>query len=165
MLFTGEHEHTIDAKQRVAIPSDIRASVRPDVHGEGWYAVPGQNGAIWLWPTLTFEAMAAAMMDPSLLPEDEVMEFEDYFFSQAARLEVDSAGRVRLPDRLLKGAGIKKAVTVLGVKDHLELRDPEDWAARLAEKRAKQGELMMRARTAMARNRAMAAGAGEGRTE
>ena len=30
MLFTGEYEHTIDAKQRLAIPADVRAILDPD---------------------------------------------------------------------------------------------------------------------------------------
>lgn len=152
MLFTGEYEHTIDAKQRVAVPSDIRAVLDPAVHGEGFYAAPGQNGALWIWPSRVFEELVNAM-DASLLPEDEVMEFDDFFFSQAARLEIDSAGRVRLPERLLRGSGIEKTVTILGVRDHLELRDPAAWATLLEEKRRTQGELMRKARVAMARRR------------
>lgn len=150
MLFTGEYEHTIDAKQRVAVPSEIRAVLDPAVHGEGFYAAPGLNGALWVWPTRKFEEYVNAM-DASLLPEDDVMAFDDFFFSQAARLEIDSAGRVRLPERLLRGAGIGKTVTILGVRDHLELRDPAQWATLLEEKRRSQAELMTKARQAMAR--------------
>lgn len=152
VLFTGEYEHTIDAKQRMAIPSEIRAVLDPAVHGEGFYAAPGQNGALWIWPSRKFEELVNAM-DASLLPEDEVMEFDDFFFSQAARLEIDSAGRVRLPERLLRSAGVEKTVTILGVRDHLELRDPAEWAAMLEEKRRTQGDIMRRARLAMAQKR------------
>jgi MraZ protein len=152
VLFTGEYEHTIDAKLRVAVPSDIRAVLDPAVHGEGFYAAPGQNGALWIWPSRKFEELVNAM-DASLLPDDEVMAFDDFFFSQAARLEVDSAGRVRLPERLLRGAGIEKTVTILGVRDHLELRDPAEWATLLEEKRRSQAELMQKARAAMNRRR------------
>lgn len=150
MLFTGEYEHTIDAKLRVAIPSEIRAALDPAVHGEGFYAAPGLNGALWIWPSRKFEEYVNAM-DASLLPEDDVMAFDDFFFSQAARLEIDSAGRVRVPERLLRGAGIEKNVTILGVRDHLELRDPAEWATLLEEKRRSQVELMTKARVAMSR--------------
>jgi len=159
VLFTGEYEHSIDAKQRVAIPSELRAVLDPAVHGEGFYATPGLNGALWLWPSRTFEELVNTM-DASLLPEDEVAEFDDFFFSQAARLEIDSAGRVRLPERLLRGAGIEKNVTILGVRDHLELRDPADWATLLEEKRRTQADLMRRARVAMARRRGLSADGG-----
>jgi MraZ protein len=150
VLFTGEHEHTIDAKQRLAIPAEIRSRL-----GESpvFYVVPGPNGALWMWPEATFEAMAGAL-EQSLLPGEEVMEFEELLFSQAARIEADKAGRVRVPERLLRLASIETQVTVLGVKDHLELRDPAEWAARRTDKLAKQGEIMLRARRALADRRA-----------
>jgi MraZ protein len=147
-LFTGEYEHTIDAKLRLAIPAEIRSRLDVDVHGEGFYLVPGPNGALWMWPQRTFEQMAGAM-EQSLLPAEELMEFDELLFSQAARLELDKAGRVRLPDRLLQLARIEHSVVILGVKDHLELRDPGQWAERRKEKLAKQGEIMLRARKAL----------------
>ncbi len=149
MLFTGEYEHTIDAKQRMAIPAEIRAALDPVIHGDAFYAAPGANGALWLWPEQTFEEMAGAM-EGSLLPDEEMMEFEELLFSQAARMEIDKAGRVRLPERLLQLAQISHSVVVLGVKDHLELRDPSDWETRRVEKLATQGEIMLRARRALA---------------
>ncbi len=149
MLFTGEYEHTIDAKQRMAIPAEIRGRLDPKVHGEAFYAALGSNGALWLWPERVFEQMAGAM-DQSLLPAEEMMEFEELLFSQAARMDLDKSGRVRLPERLLQLAGITQSVVVLGVKDHLELRDPQEWADRRRDRLAKQGEIMLRARRALA---------------
>lgn len=148
MLFTGEYEHTIDAKQRLAIPSEIRSRLDPAEHGEAFYVGPGPNGYLWLWPEKTFEQLAASL-EQSLLPGEESMEFEEMLFSQAARLEIDKAGRVRLPERSLQWAGLGTSVVVLGVRDHLELRDPADWYARREEKLAKQGQIILRARRAM----------------
>jgi MraZ protein len=148
-LFTGEYEHTIDAKQRLAIPAEIRSRLDPEVHGSGFYAVPGPNGALWLWPERTFEQMAGAM-EQSLLPGEEMMEFEELLFSQAARVELDKAGRVRLPERLTQFAGIGQSAVILGVKDHLELRDARLWQSRRREKLSKHGEIVLRARRALA---------------
>lgn len=148
MLFTGEYEHTIDAKQRLAIPAEVRSRLDPELHGHGFYAVPGPNGALWLWPALTFEQMAGAM-EQSLLPGEEMMEFEELLFSQAARVELDKAGRVRLPERLTQFAGLGQTVVILGVKDHLELRDAGAWQSRRREKLSKHGEIVLRARRAL----------------
>ena len=52
MVFSGEYEHTIDAKHRLAIPAELRARLNAEVHGEGFYLVPGPNGALWVWPQL-----------------------------------------------------------------------------------------------------------------
>lgn len=154
MLFTGEYEHAIDAKQRLAIPAEVRAQLERAEQELVLYAVPGPNGAIWLWPDRTFQEIALEV-DSSLLPEEDTMVFEELLFSQAARLEIDSAGRVRVPERLLRMAGIEGTATVLGVKDHLELREPKAWADRKTRVLlAEQGAIMMRARQArLARRR------------
>jgi len=148
VLFTGEYEHTIDAKQRLAIPADLRSRMSPDLHGEGFYVVPGANGALWLWPERTFERMASAF-EQSLLPGEEMMEFEELLFPQSKRLEVDSAGRVRIPEQMLLEFGLGQTVIILGMKDHLELRDPQQWKAQRQQSLAKRKEIMVRARAAL----------------
>jgi MraZ protein len=152
VLFTGEYEHTIDAKHRVAIPSDIRSRLTPEHHGEAFYLAPGPDASLWLWPERTFESLAAAS-EQSLLPDEDLMEFEELLYSQSSRVELDSAGRIRIPERLMKLAGLESSIVILGVKDHLELRDPTAWARRRDEKLAKQAEIVMRARRALLRQR------------
>ena len=104
MIFTGEHEFTIDAKQRLAVPAEIRTTLEAAGHGTGLYVMPGPNGALWIWPERTFEEMTGAI-DASLLPAEETMDYEELLFPQAARLELDKSGRVRVPERLLRRAG------------------------------------------------------------
>lgn len=148
MLFTGEYEHTIDAKQRMAIPAEFRSRMEPDALGSAFYLSPGPNGALWLWPERTFEQLAGAMSS-SLLPAEELMEFEELLYSQSRRLEMDKTGRVRLPEQMLAEAKLGQQVVILGVKDHLELRDPAQWKTQRQQKLAKQSEIMLRARRAM----------------
>ena len=54
-MFLGEYEHSLDAKQRLAIPSEIRDAWDEDSHGKLFIAAPGQNGCLWLWPEKKFE--------------------------------------------------------------------------------------------------------------
>lgn len=152
MLFTGEYEHVIDAKHRLAIPSDLRSKLDPEVHGSGFYLAPGPNGALWLWPEKTFELMASAL-GGTLLPGEEMMEFEELLFSQARHLPLDGTGRVRLPERMLHRFELGSNVTILGVKDHLELRSTEQWQALRDQKFTKQAEIMLRARQALEEQR------------
>jgi MraZ protein len=166
MLFTGEYEHTIDAKQRMAIPSEIRAQLAAAAgEGEGsgaLYLAPGPNGHPWLWPEQTFVAMAGAL-EKSLLPPEELMEFEEFLFSQSRRLEIDNAGRVRLPERAIADAGLGQSVVILGVKDHLELRDPAKWSRQRTENMARQAEIMLKARRALDQQRQGGSPGGGGR--
>lgn len=150
MLFTGEYEHTIDAKHRLAIPSEIRSRMDPAQDGEAFYLGPGPNGMLWLWPERLFERMAG-VMEQSLLPAEELMEYEELMFPQASRLDLDKTGRVRLPEKTIRQAGLGPQVVILGVRDHLELRDPEEWEEVRRQQHAKQSEIVMRARQALAR--------------
>lgn len=148
MLFTGEYEHTIDAKQRLAIPADIRSRLEGTDHTSAFYLAPGQNGVLWLWPERTFDEMAAATQS-SLLPDENMMEFELLMFSQARRLEMDKAGRIRLPERMRREAALGDSVTILGVRDHLELHDTEAWTRQRPDMMARQSQIMLKARRAL----------------
>lgn len=110
------------------------------------YASPGAAGCICLWPEATFEALSNSL-DNSLLPDEDEMEFEQILFSQSKRLEIDKAGRIRLPESLLEFAGIKCQAVVIGVRDHLEIRDPDQWKTSLEEKLPKLQQILARARS------------------
>jgi MraZ protein len=150
VLFTGEYEHTIDAKLRLAIPAEIRAQLQRDA-GKGEvsavYAAPGINGGIWLWPERTFMEMANGI-ERSLLPAEELLEFDEITFPASRRLEIDGNGRIRLPERMLHQAALRSAVVILGMRDHLELRDPEHWNRLQEARHAKRREIVLRARQA-----------------
>lgn len=160
MLFTGEYEHTIDAQQRLAIPAEVRSQLEREGEGAAFYLAPGANGHTWLWPESTFRQMAGAM-EQSLLQPDELMEFEELLFTQSRRLEIDKAGRIRLPERVLTELGLGQSVVILGVKDHLELRDPAQWSEQRRQKRTRQTEIMLQARRALGQQRQDRRGRGE----
>ena len=148
MLFTGQYEHNLDAKHRLAIPSDIRAALDPARHGTGFYLAPGPNDAPWLWPQRIFEAMSGAL-EQSLLPTEEQMLYEQLLFSQATHLEIDSTNRIRLPQRLVDHFKLGPSIMILGVKDHLELHNPATWQQQLDKQLGQQKSIMLRAREAL----------------
>ena len=143
MLFTGEFEHTIDSKGRMAIPSEIRARMQKAEDGEAFYLTLGSNSALRLYPEKGFERLAA-MIEEGLVTDEAVQEFDQLLFPLSRRLELDSAGRIRLPDRMMERAGIGKDVVLIGVRDHLEIRDLTQWNAELEERLAKQEEIFKR---------------------
>ena len=145
LLFTGEIDRSIDDKLRVSIPSEMRSGFASGPGPSIVYASPGPNTAIWLWPEATFEAMANSF-EQSLLPDEDVMDFEQVLFSQSRRIEIDKVGRIRLPDALLSLAQITDHVVILGVRDHLELRDARSWSALRDQKLSKLRDTMIRAR-------------------
>lgn len=148
MLFTGEYEYTIDAKGRLAIPAEIRSGLDPQQGGRGFYITTGPNDALWLWPEQTFERIAGSIGE-SLLQTEEQIEFDEITFPSARHLEMDKTGRVLLPQRMIEAAGIGSKVMILGMRDHLELRDPAQWEKRQKEKLEKKSKIFYRARQAL----------------
>jgi MraZ protein len=149
VLFTGEYEHAIDSKQRLAIPAEHRDQLEAASDAVAMFLVPGPNGLLWLWPESVFRQMVGRMKS-TLLPPTERMAYEQLFFSQSRRLELDSAGRIRIPERMIGRAGLGSGrVTILGVNDHLELVDSGIWQMRLEELLSRQAEMALRARAAL----------------
>lgn len=149
MLFVGEYEHTLDQKSRLAIPSEIREVMDPKVHGEGFMAAPGANDCLWLWPERTFHQLSSAL-GGSLVGDPTLQDFERLVFSQAARVPLDGAGRVRVPDRLLQRFGLTGNIMILGVRDHLELCDPAAWKAEQQRLQPASADIWRRARQVLA---------------
>lgn len=121
MVFTGQYEHTIDAKGRLAVPSDVRARWRQE-DGDAWYALPIQ-GVVRLYTEAFFKEVASSVMPKTLAPSVDAAKLKRLLFSRSARLEMDSAGRVRIPDWMLEQMGIGREVMLLGSGDCLEVMD------------------------------------------
>ena len=130
LIFTGTYEHAIDSKNRLAIPSSIRYQIqRVAGAGEGdavfLYVALGEGRTLCLYTEEGFEQRANDL-DQSELDSDQLLMYERLFFSLAKRVELDRQGRVRLPDDLLRRSKLGRRVVLLGVKDHMEIRD-RDW--------------------------------------
>ncbi|MCE9620323.1 MAG: hypothetical protein K8R92_10510 [Planctomycetes bacterium] len=126
MLFLGQFEHSLDAKQRLAIPSEIRCCLPDEGKDAVFVSAPGTNGFLWLWPEPTFAELANAL-GGSLLGDEGVQNFERYMFSQSSRCPLDKAGRLRIPDHMLERYGLSGKLMILGVRDHLELCTLHQW--------------------------------------
>ena len=121
MFFVGMYELTIDAKNRLSIPHAIRSKMNCDTDGRSFYIVPGQRrGTLAIYPERYFEQTRAVVPSPEQISEGGY-EWRQFEYSQSALLDPDNQGRILIPERLLKRAGIDREVTLIGVQDRLEL--------------------------------------------
>jgi len=150
LLFTGTYEHAIDAKQRLAIPADVRDRLKPERDGEAFYAVVQEGPTLCLYTEAGFEKRAE-QLDHSDLPPEQVLEYERVFFALARRVELDKQGRIRLPEQLLKMTKLERDVVLIGVKDHLEIHDRPSYYERLARMLQEKPELVMNPRRVIGR--------------
>ena len=124
MFLVGTYELTVDAKNRLSVPFNIRRKLEE----HSFYVLPGlRKGTLALYPEGYFERLRPVPPAESL--SSATHEWRQFEYSQCALVDPDSQGRVLLPDRLLKRAGIGKDVTLIGVQDHLELWNREDFEA------------------------------------
>jgi len=115
------YELSIDAKNRLSIPHAVRSKMNCDTDGRSFYVAPGQKqGTLAIYPERYFEQTRAQFPADEQLSQ-EAYEWRQFEYSQAALLDPDTQGRILVPDRLLKRAGIGKEVTLIGVQDRLEL--------------------------------------------
>ena len=128
MLFTGHYEHSIDAKNRLAIPADIRGRWSATECGGAWYAIPWPTGALRLYTEADFTKRANAYQN-SLTPAPDQAELQATLFGLSRRLEIDAAGRVRLPEDLISLTGLPREVVLVGAGEWLEVRDRAAWRA------------------------------------
>ncbi len=151
MLFTGTYEHSIDAKQRLAIPAEVRETLDAQRDGASLYVVLSEGPTLCVYTEAGFQKRADEL-DDSTLPPEEVLEYERFFFSLARRVELDKQGRVRLPEQLLKMVDLKRDVVLIGVKDHLEIHDRESWYEQFRAKLSQKPQLLMNPRRVVGRN-------------
>ncbi|RKY24171.1 MAG: hypothetical protein DRP62_04325 [Planctomycetota bacterium] len=145
LLLTGEYEHTIDSKSRVLISNKLRNQIDADEHGSNFYLVLGSNGILCLYPEKYFEQIALAAA-PNATAPDETVAFERISFALASKVELDNQGRLLLNEKLRKRAGLKEHVTLIGVRDHIELWNSNNWEQYLADNMAQYQKQMSQAR-------------------
>ncbi len=126
LLLTGEYSHIVDHKGRVLISNKLRNQIDTIEHGSNFYLVLGSNGILSLYPEKHFENLIRAGAPRDSAP-DEVVAFERLGFALSSKVELDNQGRLLLNEKLRKRAGLKENITLIGVRDHIELWNDESW--------------------------------------
>ena len=145
LLLTGEYQHVVDNKSRILISNKLRNQIDVDEHGGSFYIVLGSNGILCLYPEKYFEQIVLAAAPKTNAP-DEVVAFERLSFALASKVELDNQGRLLLNDKLRKRAGLKDDVTLIGVRDHIEIWNSESWERYLSDKMPQYQKQMSQAR-------------------
>ena len=144
-VLTGEFELNIDDKNRLLIPSEVRRSINQAEHGDGFFLVMGINKKPWLYPERYYENLVTAA-PADITPEQDLLAFDQLHFALASRVEPDGQGRLVLPQKILRRAAIQKEVTLIGVRDHLEIWNRSDWDDRIGELENQAAEIAIAAK-------------------
>ncbi len=120
-MLIGEYTHTIDDKNRVSLPTKFRKELGGKV-----VVTRGLDNCLFLYSMKQWEIVSAKMAEGSFATAD-ARGVNRFFLSGAADVDVDSAGRILLPDYLKAFAKLNEKVVVTGVQSRVELWDEEAW--------------------------------------
>jgi len=127
-MFLGEHEHTIDEKNRLTLPVKFRQAL-----AAGVVLTRGLDACLNVFPSAEWHRLAQsrlAALDP-LSPEARTL--QRFYYGGAAETQPDRQGRVMLPAALIAHGRLGREVTVVGMGDRLEIWDRAAWRKQLEE--------------------------------
>jgi len=120
-MFIGEYSHSVDPKNRLAVPSKFRGEL-----GERLVVTRGLDKCLFVYPMKAWEIIAQKfsafpMGDPG------TRSFARLMLAGATDVDVDKQGRILLPEYLREYAQLKKDVVVAGLFDRIEIWDEKKW--------------------------------------
>lgn len=128
-MFLGDSEHTIDDKGRVFVPKRFLDALSLTPEGARLaYLARGQDDCLYLFPEAAFQR-ALAELNTSTFNGEELRAARRVFFANTARVELDSSGRILIPEKLRAGANLGREVVMIGVGDRAEIWQKEAWSS------------------------------------
>ena len=118
---TGTYEHSINAKGRLFIPAKLREEL-----GVTFYLAMGVDECLAIYPQETWNRFTEKFAS---LPMSQSAAMRP-LFANASKCELDSQGRIVIPQKLRKYAGLEKDAVIIGVNDRAEIWSAETWNAR-----------------------------------
>jgi transcriptional regulator MraZ len=132
-LFCADSRHSVDAKHRVFLPKRFQGELPLDEDGARVaFLTRGLDGCLFLFTEGGLE-QALERMDTEAFAQADARKVQRLFFSYTSRVTLDASGRLLLPEKLRKLAGIQKEVVMLGVRERVEIWAAERWDAFEAE--------------------------------
>ncbi len=122
-MFIGEYIHSVDDKKRLSVPAKFRKEL-----GKKGVITLGLNKCLSLYPTKEWKTFAEKLSKLSM-GKSEDRGFSRAMLSGAFEVEIDTIGRILIPDALKEYAGLKEKVVLTGVYDRVELWDENAWKA------------------------------------
>jgi MraZ protein len=120
-MFFGSYLYSIDEKGRLVIPSKMRG-----ISGNTVFAMRGFEKCLTLYTQETFEKFANQLQTLNF-NQVQVRQYVRLALASVVELTFDTHGRIQLPVETMKAFGLQKQVKIIGVNDHIEIWDLDQW--------------------------------------
>jgi len=121
-MLIGEYTHTIDDKNRVSLPSKFRSLM-----GKKIVLTPGLDQCLFAFTLKEWERIAGKLSENASMLSSDMRSFTRHMFGGASEAEVDTIGRVLVPDFLRERANLKTKVVLIGVQNRVEIWSEKTW--------------------------------------
>jgi MraZ protein len=122
-MFIGEYTHTVDDKKRISLPSKFKKELGTKV-----VVTRGLDNCLFLFPWKTWSEISKEMSNLDMKQAD-ARGFSRFMFSGAVEIDVDSMGRILVPDYLKEFGDLKSPVVFAGVHNRIEIWNEKRWDA------------------------------------
>lgn len=120
-MFFGNYAHSLDVKGRLVIPA--RFKIAPN---ETLYALKGQEKCLSIFQEADFLTLQAKISRLDFNKKDN-RDYIRIMQSSIIELVVDSHGRILIPVKTQNDYKLTKNIMVIGVNDHFEIWDKDEW--------------------------------------
>src|SRR3989338_7357377 len=114
-MLIGEYTHAIDDKNRLSLPVKFRQEM-----GKKVVLTRGLDKCVAIFTLKEWQKIAEKLSQSSMLQADS-RSFNRFMFGGAVEAEIDSIGRILLPDFLKEWAKLQTKVAVIGVQSRVEI--------------------------------------------
>jgi len=121
-MLIGEYTHTLDDKKRLSLPKKFRTTL-----GKKVVITKGLDNCLFMYSPQGWKETAEKLRSLSFAQAD-TRGMSRFMFSGAVEADVDSAGRILIPDFLKEFAGLKSKVVLAGVSDRVEVWNEKAWS-------------------------------------
>ena len=120
-MLIGEYTHTQDEKKRISLPAKFRKEL-----GKKVVITHGLDNCLFLYTMKEWGAIAEKLGGLSMGAAD-TRGFNRIMLAGAVELDVDSNGRVLIPEFLREFAGLQSKVVFAGVHSRVEVWNEDRW--------------------------------------
>ena len=135
-MLIGEYTHVVDSKRRVSLPSKFRSKLSSKV-----IVSRGIDQCLLISRKDDWEKNSKKLFSGHLATREE-RNLKRHLYAGGEEVDVDSVGRILLPERLVKYAELKERVVLAGVQDGVEIWNEEEWIKQLS--KIKAGDLVQK---------------------
>jgi len=121
-MLIGEYTHSLDAKNRLSLPIKFRKEL-----GNKVVVTNGLDACLFVFSLKEWTSFSSELSRLSLVQADK-RKFSRFMLGGAVEVDVDSMGRILIPDFLKEFGKFKNKVVLTGVHSRVEIWSEKAWS-------------------------------------